>query len=260
MTGERIGRVLRALRHRRDWTQAEAGRRAGCSASVISRLEHGHLKACSLTTLERLVDALDGRLVVLIQWRGGELDRLLDADHAAIQEAWARRKLRLRPSLRSRPEVTYNHYGDRGSIDDLAFDPATGILLVAEIKTGIYDVGRTLAKMDEKERLAAALARRLGWQARRVVGCLVLAETRTNRRRVADHASQFARFDCRGHAAAAWLRDPTRPIGGLLIFEKLSSVRGAHGRQAGRQRVRHSRRRSSVDEVSSRAAEAPFGA
>lgn len=218
----------------------------GCSASVISRLEHGNLRACSLATLERLVDVMDGRLALSIQWRGGELDRLLDADHAAIQEAWARRKLRLRPSLRSRQEVTYNQYGDRGSIDDLAFDPASRVLVVTEIKTGIYEVGATLAKMDEKERLAPGIARRLGWVAQRVVPCLVLADTRTNRRRLVDHVAQFARFDCRGHAAAAWLRDPTRPIGGLLIFEKVSSVRGTHGRRAGRQRVRHPKGSSSV--------------
>jgi hypothetical protein len=232
----------------------------GCSASVISRLEHGQLRACSLTTLERLVDVLDGRLVLSIQWRGGELDRLLDADHAAIQEAWARRKLRLRPSLRSRQEVTYNQYGDRGSIDDLAFDTVTGVLLMTEIKTGIYEVGPTLAKMDEKERLAPGIARRLGWEGRRVVPCLVLADTRTNRRRVADHVAQFARFDCRGHAAAAWLRDPTKPIGGLLIFEKLSSVHGTHGRRAGRQRVRHPKRTTSLADAGPSRADGPTGA
>ena len=260
MTGEGIERALRALRHRRDWTQAELGQRVGCSASVISRVEHGQLRVCSLARLERLVDALDARLVMSIQWRGGELDRLLDADHAAVQERWARRKLRLRPSLRSRQEVTYNHYGDRGSIDDLAFDPLTGVLVMTEIKTGIYEIGATLAKMDEKERLAIGIARRLGWAAQRVVPCLVFADTRTNRRRVADHAAQFARFDCRGHAAAAWLRDPAGPIGGLLIFEKLSPVRGTHGRRAGRQRVRHPKGLPSVGEDGGQRLDGPNGA
>ena len=107
MNGDRIGRAIRALRHRRDWTQAELGRRAGCSASVISRLEHGRLRACSVATLERL----------------------LDADHALLGERWAS----LRPRRwTARSEVTYNEFGDRGSIDDLAFDPVTGVLLVTD--------------------------------------------------------------------------------------------------------------------------------
>lgn len=245
MGGERIGRAIRALRHRRDWTQAELGRRAGCSGSVISRLERGNLRACSTRTLERIVQALGGRLVLYVDWRGGELDRLLDADHAALQERWADRTAATRRWI-SRQEVTYNHNGDRGSIDDLAFDPRTGTLLVSEMKTNIYDAQRTLAKMDEKERLAAEIARRFGWVVRRVVGCLVLADTRTNRRRIQAHAALFGRFDCRGRAVDAWLADPARSARGLLLFVPLSNVRGTHGRRAGRQRVRHSNDRPSV--------------
>lgn len=122
MNPDRIGRVVRALRHRRDWTQAELARRAGCSGSVISRVEGGNLRACSMPTVRRIVEALDARLVLFVEWRGGELDRLLDADHAALQERWAARKQRAKRPWPSRQEATYNHFGDRGSIDDLAFD------------------------------------------------------------------------------------------------------------------------------------------
>ena len=236
MNGQRIGRSIRALRHRRDWTQAELGRRAGCSHAVISRLERGNLRACSLSRLERILEALDARLVAFVDWRGGELDRLLDADHALLQERWAARKASGR--WESRQEVTYNEYGDRGSIDDLAYDETTGTLLVSELKTGIYDAGRTLMKTDEKARLAAGISRRFGWKVRHVVGCFVIADTRTNRRRVAEHDTLFARYTCRGRAALAWLRDPTPAIEGLLLFVPLSDVRGTHGRRAGRQRVR----------------------
>jgi transcriptional regulator with XRE-family HTH domain len=245
VSGERIGRAIRALRHRRDWTQAELGGRAGCSASVISRLEHGRLRACSVTTLERVVEALDGRVVISVMWRGGELDRLLDADHAQLGERWAQ----LRPKRWvARSEVTYNEYGDRGSIDDLAFDPASGVLLVTELKTGIFETWKTMAKLDEKVRVADRVAGRLGWSARRVVPALVVADTRTNRRRVQAHAALFGRLDCRGRAAQAWMRDPDRSVvGGLLLFVPLSDVRGTHGRRAGRQRVRRSGPRLSVE-------------
>ena len=195
MTGDRIGRAIRALRHQRDWTQSELGRRAGCDASLISWVERGNLRACSMATSQRIVEALDARLVVFVEWRGGELNRLLDADHAALQERWAVCKQGAASSWASGQEVTYNHFGDRGSIDDLAFDAVTGTLLVSELKTGIYDVQRMLAKMDEKERLASDVARRFDWDIRRVVGCLVLADTRTNRRRVQQHAGLFGRFD-----------------------------------------------------------------
>lgn len=250
MNGDRIGRAIRALRHRRDWTQAELGRRAGCSASVISRLEHGRLRACSVATLERVVDSLDGRLVMSVLWRGGELERLLDADHALLGERWAS----LRPRRwTARSEVTYNEFGDRGSIDDLAFDPVTGVLLVTELKTGIFETWRTMAKLDEKVRVAPRVARRLGWSARRIVPVLVVADTRTNRRRVEAHGALFGRLDCRGRSARAWLRDPDRSCGGgLLLFVPLSDVRGTHGRRAGRQRVRRSGPSVSVESAALR--------
>lgn len=203
-------------------------------------MERGSLRACSLVTLERIVEALGGRAVLFVEWRGGELDRLLDADHALLRERWAERRSPGRWAARQ--EVTYSVYGDRGSIDELAFDAATGTLLVFELKTGIYDSQRTTAKLDEKARLGALVAQRFGWEARAVVSALVVADTRTNRRRIHDHPAAFARFDCRGRDAFAWLKDPSRAVGGLLVFVPLSDVRGTHGRRAGRQRVRHPKR------------------
>jgi hypothetical protein len=190
--------------------------------------------------LERILAALEARLVSYVDWRGGELDRLLDADHALLQERWALRKARS-TRWQSAQEVTYNHFGDRGSIDDLAFHPATGTLLVSELKTGVYDAGGMLMKLDEKVRIAADAARRFGWRPTRVVPCLVIAEATTNRRRVADHRALLARFDCRGRDALAWLREPDHGVGGLLLFVPLADVRGAHRRLAGRQRVRPGR-------------------
>lgn len=245
MAPERIGRVIRALRHRRGWTQAELGRRAGCSGSVISRLEAGNLRACSTSRLGLVLAGLGARLVLAVDWRGGELDRLLDEDHARLAEQWARRRV----GWESRAEVTYNHYGERGAIDELAFHAATGVLLVVELKTVIADAGRAAGRIDQKERLAAGIARRFGWTVRRVVPCFVVAESRTNRRRVEQHSAIFGRFAVRGRAAICWLGDPSVGVAppGLLLFVPLSDVRGTHGRRAGRQRVRPPRQRMSVD-------------
>ncbi len=239
VTPDRIGRVLRALRHDRNWTQATLAARAGCSTAVVSRVERGNLRACSLATLHRLFECLDATLFLAVRWRGGELDRLFDADHALLGERWnAVRGDR----WQARAEVTYSEFGERGSIDELAYDSATSTLLVSEFKAGIYEANRTVAKLDEKTRLAATIARRLGWDVQHVVPCFVIADTRTNRRRVADHAALFARFQCRGRAARAWLRDPAERVGGVLLFVPLSDLRGTQGRRAGRQRVRGNRR------------------
>ena len=51
-------------------------------------------------------------------------------------------------------EVTYSGYGERGSIDLLAFHPATRTLLVVEVKTEIASVEETLRRHDAKVRLA----------------------------------------------------------------------------------------------------------
>jgi transcriptional regulator with XRE-family HTH domain len=227
----------------------ELGRRARCSASTVSRIERGRVRGQSLATLRRILEALDAWIFAKIVWRGGELDRLLDADHAGLQERWAIRKRAAGAGWLDRQEVSYNIFGERGSIDDLAYHPPSRTLAVTEIKTGIFDAQATLAKLDEKERLAADIAQRFGWRVDRVVSCLVVAEGRTNRRRIEQHPTLFSRFDCRGRAASVWLRDPTRPIRGLLVFENLSNGHQTHGRRAGRQRVRRPRPNLSVNAV-----------
>lgn len=246
MTDAQLGRAVRALRHRRDWTQVELGRRAKCSASTISRFERGRAGSCSVRVVRRILEALDAWIFMKVVWRGGELDRLLDADHSLLQEQWSARKRASGAGWVSRAEVTYSVFGERGSIDDLSFHEPSGTLLVTELKTGIYSADATIAKLDEKVRVAADVARRFGWHASRVVPCLVVAEGRTNRRRVEQHPAMFGGLHCRGWSARRWLADPSDAISGLLVFEVLPHGHRAHGRRAGRQRVRHARATASV--------------
>ena len=219
--------------------------RAGVSDSVISDIERGHLAGVSLPTLRRVIEALDARLVLDTWWRSGELNRLLDADHAFISEQWQRRLQSCGWS--SRAEVSFSHYGDRGIIDNLAFERTSRTLVVTEIKTAVYDNQDLLGRLDIKERVAQGVARRLGWHADRVLPCLVIADGRTNRRRIGDHPALFARFDTRGRSAYSWLRDPRPAAGGLLVFAKLPDSARSGARRAGRQRVRPSGSASSVE-------------
>jgi transcriptional regulator with XRE-family HTH domain len=260
MREDRIGQSIRALRHRRGWRQIDLAARCGVSDSVISDLERGRLAEVSLPTVRRVIEALDARLVLDIWWRSGELNRLLDADHARLSEIWQRRLLATAAGWMSRSEVSFNHYGERGIIDNVAYRALTRTVAVTEIKSAIYDHQDLLGKLDIKERVAREVARRFGWNADRVVPCLVVADGRTNRRRIEEHPGMYSRFDMRGRRALGWLRDPRPAAGGLLVFAPLPNSAHSGARRAGRQRVRRIRGDSSVVDAPDQPASVPLTA
>jgi transcriptional regulator with XRE-family HTH domain len=221
-----IARKIRVLRVRRRWRQLDLARRARVSRSTVMRIEAGLLDGVTLGALRATADALGAFLLVDLRWSGAELDRLLDAHHAALQE-WLAALLR-RCGWEVRVEVSFNHFGDRGRYDLLAFHPATGTVLVVEVKTAIADIQELLGRLDVKVRTAVKVARGLGWGPRRVVPMLLVAESSSARQRLAAHASLFARFDVRGREALRWIRTPVlsaaRPSG-LLAFRDLRNAR-----------------------------------
>jgi transcriptional regulator with XRE-family HTH domain len=240
-----LGGVVRALRHRRGLRQADLAGSAEVSASLVSLLERGHAEALTVRSLRRIALALDLRLGWDAGFRGAELGRLRDAGHARMAE-WLTRRLE-DFGWTVLPEVSFNHFGDRGRVDLLAFHAATQTLLVIEIKTVIVEIQGLLGSLHVKERVAPNMARSLGWSATRPVPCLVVTETTTNRRRLAAHVRLFARFSLRGKGAVAWLRRPSGIQGGLLLLVKLPDDNGVSSRRAGRQRVRPPRPPLSVD-------------
>jgi transcriptional regulator with XRE-family HTH domain len=250
-----IGRVLRALRHRKGWRQQDLSWEAGVARSVISDFEAGVLDRHTVGALRSCVSAAGGYLRLTIDVPRGDLDRLLDADHARLQERW-KRWLEARGWF-VEAEVTFNHFGERGSIDLLAWHPTSRAVLVIEIKSVIVDVQATTSSIDRKTRIARVIARDRGWQAAVVIPALLVREGSTARRRVASHTSIFARFALRGRAALAWLRDPTTPApSGLLCFTELSDAPSGDARRAGRQRVRSRKARARSADARPDAAEA----
>jgi hypothetical protein len=235
---ELIGRVLRALRHRKGWRQQALSRTASVARSVISDLEVGRLDRHTLGSLRSCVAAAGGHLRLGIDVPSGDLPRLLDADHARLQERW-KRWLEAR-GWSVDAEVTFNHYGERGSIDLLAWDHASRAVVMVEIKSTIVDIQATVSSIDRKARVAAVIARDRRWETATIVPALLVREGSTARRRVADHARIFGRLSLRGRPALAWLRDPaTAPAPtGILCFTELSDARRGDVRRAGRQRVR----------------------
>jgi transcriptional regulator with XRE-family HTH domain len=232
-----LGRIARALRHRLGWRQADVARRAAVSQARVSTLERGQIDNLSVQMLRRILRVLDADLVLLVRWRGGELDRLLDEGHAALVgriaallEEWG---------WDTRLEVSFSIFGDRGSIDALAWHAPTATLLVVEIKTEITSVEETLRRHDVKCRLGGGLAaERFGWRARTIARLLVLPDTMTARRRVARHESVFSRaYPIRSDHLRRWLRTPESAAAGLLFAPGSRETTGI-GNSLARKRVR----------------------
>jgi transcriptional regulator with XRE-family HTH domain len=222
MLRHNLSRSIRFLRISRGWRQQDLADRASVSREMVSRLERGRVETLTLRVIDRLAAALEAGVNVDVRWQGAQLDRLLDAGHAVIQEQAVK-------GLRdfgwpTHAEVSFNWYGDRGRCDAVAFHPPTRTLLIVEVKTQIGDIQDLLGRLDVKVRLGSQIAAQLGHPApTRVVPCLVVADTSTSRRVVATHASLFARFTHRGRAAHRWLADPTvsDDVKGLLWFLSL---------------------------------------
>ncbi len=213
---------MRHLRRHRGWRQSDLGERAGVSRQVISRIEQGQVIRVPVGSLLRLADALGCSVDLTVRWHGEELDRLVDAAHAQVVEAAA--TILDAAGWLTRAEVSFNHYGDRGRVDLLAFHPRRRMLVVVEAKSAIGDTQETLGRLDVKSRLGSMLAANVGWGRPTIVlPALVVAESRTARRVIQRHEHAFRRFGLRGRSAVAWLRNPSAPAPtGLLWFTTLS--------------------------------------
>lgn len=233
-----LPRAVRELRRRRRWRQVDLATLSGVSRQVISRVERGQLNSVPLRTLVRVAAALDASIDLTVRWRGEALDRLVDAAHAGVVQTSI--QLLASTGWRTRVEVTFNHYGDRGSIDVLAMHPGSRTVVVIEAKSAIGKADETLSRLDVKARLGSMVAESIGWERPlRVIPALVIADTRPNRRTIADHDPLFGRFDTRGRQAWAWLRQPagTSPSG-LLWFAKLPDSRPGSVTRSARVRTR----------------------
>jgi len=164
---------------------------------------------------------------------------LLDAAHAGLVELVVRR-LR-RAGWECAVEVSFSIWGERGSVDVLAWRADARALLVVEVKSVIPDAQATIAVHDRKVRLAPEIARSRGWDPAVVGGLLVVADSSTARNRVAALHDVFdTAYPDRALDVRRWLAGPNRRLSGLLF------VRNGHGTArmnevSGRQRVRRLR-------------------
>jgi hypothetical protein len=192
--------------------------------------------------------ALDAWVDYAIRWRGGELDRVLNARHAALHQAVAS-WLSAIEGWDLAPEVSFSIYGERGVIDVLAWHSPTRTLLVIELKSELVDISELLGTFDRKMRLAPQIAGDRGWRAARVAGWLLVADGRTNRRRLAMHRDVLrARFKADGRAIEGWLRRPAEPLL-ALSFLPIRHLAGLSQPLAPPKRVRRRRRAGAAPSV-----------
>ena len=233
----RFGIVIRALRRRRTWRQIDLGKASGVSQGTVSLIERGHGDTLAHRTLVRVAAALDAHVAIDVRWRGGELDRLVDRDHASVVAAAS--ETLAATGWRVHVEITYSVYGQNGSIDLLAWHEPTHSLLVLEVKTEITSAEATIRRIDEKVRLAPRIAvERFGYDPKTVSRLLVVEASTTARRRVASGDAVFGpAFPARTIAVRHWLRSPAGALSGLMFVPSTNRQRGI-SRAGGRHRVR----------------------
>jgi transcriptional regulator with XRE-family HTH domain len=237
-----FGLALRRVRLRRNERQVDVAARAGISQSEYSLIERGHLDGIPLRTIRAAAAALEVRVNLVARWRGGDLDRLLHGRHAAMGEAVTARLLKA--AWEVLPEVSFNHYGERGVIDLVGWHRLHATLLIVELKTEVVDPNELLGTMDRRRRLSFRVASDHGWIPAHVGAWIVVADSRANRRRAAEFRELLrAAFPEDGRSVDGWARSPARDQSALWFLSD-TSPRGLGRTLAPRKRVYRPRPRS----------------
>jgi transcriptional regulator with XRE-family HTH domain len=233
------------VRHRLGWRQRDVAEQAGVSTSTVSLIERGQLGRLTLGTLRAVGRPLEIEVELVIRWHGGELFRLLSLGHSQMSERVTR--WLTTAGWEVRPEVSFSHYGERGVVDLVAWHSGCQTMLLVELKTELVDVGDLLATMDRRRRLAAVIGSSLGWAAKTVGSWVLFTETRTNRRRVSQHAAVLrSAFPTDGRSIAGWLAAPDRPLSALSFLPESRDIRSGT-RPGPRRRITGRRSRRSDD-------------
>ena len=134
--------------------------------------------------------ALDVTVYLDARWDDGNVDRLIDRAHASIVEHVVG-TLR-RAGWEVLVEYGFNHYGDRGSVDVLAWYEESRTLLIVEVKSILTDLQATFTSFARKLRIVPD-SFAVNWLGRTVLGRLWSCPAqRPIARIVANHAATFA--------------------------------------------------------------------
>jgi transcriptional regulator with XRE-family HTH domain len=207
----RAGKILRIVRRRRGLTQAELAALGGVAQQTVSLLERGMADDATLRTIKKAAAPLGVTVDLVLRWNGPELDRLLDARHARLVKAVVSR---LGVDWQVAVEYTFNHFGDRGSVDVVAWHAGATALLLVEVKSELDGLETVLRPMDVKARaVPPLLARERGWRVRWLGSVLVLPDEAMARRAVERMGPVLdVALPARTVAARRWLRVPAGPL------------------------------------------------
>ena len=195
------------------------------SQDQISRIERGRLSGIPYHTVRNVFAALAARFEGVVAWRGGELDRLLDERHASLVGHAA--AVYRASGWEAIPEVTFQRYGDRGSIDLLGLHPPTLTASINEMKSDILSVEETHRRHDVKVRLAASIVEeRFGWRPRAIGRILVVPEATRIRRVLGRHVAVFgAAYPASSREIRGWIRQPSGPMAGIWFLSPTRPAR-----------------------------------
>jgi transcriptional regulator with XRE-family HTH domain len=241
----KVGLIVRALRRRRRLRQVDVAEAAGVSQSTMSRFELGHLDELSLRIVRAILAVVDARVEVEIRWRGGLAERLVDDRHATIGADVVAELGGLGWDLL--PEVTFQRYGERGSIDVLATRETDRAACAIEIKSVVHSYEETQRRLDMKGRLVAGIVEeRLGWRPRVVGLVLVVEGTTANRDRLrAIGPLVHAGLPATTREVRTWFRAPSGSLRGVW-FVRPTRPGGLTRSQGGRDRIRSGTRRGAM--------------
>jgi hypothetical protein len=212
---ERLARAARALRQRQGLRQRDAVA-PGRSRHFTLQLEAGEAAGLRLGDIREHFARFGATVRVTAWWNGASLDRLIDERHAAVIESGIT-LLRRAGWERTETEVTFNEWGERGSIDILAAHEPTESMVVAEAKSDWGSLEETIRVLDVKSRLAPTIAeKRFGFVPQRVAVLLMFPSER-NARRIAQRysATLATAFPARNVEIRRWLRRPEGMLRGL---------------------------------------------
>lgn len=244
MNDAKVGSAFRAVRIRRGLSQTEVAAAAGISRSVVSIIERGLLEDTSLRLMRRVASALGISFEIEPRWRGVGMAALLDERHVRLVQAVVGRLTAL--GWQVRPEATFNIWGERGSVDVLAWHSAGRAVLCVEVKSRLVDMQDLLSTMDRKRRLAPGIARAEGWRPGWIGSVLVLPGETWARSAVKrfDHVLDAALPDRTG-AVRRWLRLPDRDLRAIW-FLFIDTQRSTKRPSGGPMRVRARKRASAT--------------
>jgi transcriptional regulator with XRE-family HTH domain len=186
----RIGVWIRLMRRRSGRRQIDVAEEVGVSRQCVSLLERGQISSLGVRTARAVAAAVGIDLPFAPRGRGAQLDRLIDEEHSSMVDLVVRRLSAA--GWEAMVEYSFNDYGDRGSVDVLAWHTDGSALLLVETKSELANLQDTCRALDIKARVVPRLvARDRGWHPTVVGVVLVLRESTRERAAVARRAAIF---------------------------------------------------------------------